>query len=96
MFWIRDPEQRAKKQRELAIRWAHRIATPWAQHMAYKMNAVDTDSRAGRWIMRTGLAISKLIGKVTGSREPSKSVALGYAMWAVFAVFWLLAGIRGQ
>jgi hypothetical protein len=96
MFWIRDPKIRAQKQREMAIRWAHRIATPWAQHMAYRMSAVDTDSRAGRWIMRTGLGISRLIGRVTKAREPSKSVSLGYAMWAVFAVFWLLAGVKGQ
>ena len=96
MFWIRDPERRARKQREMAIRWAHRIATPWAQHMAYRMGAVNEDSRAGRWIMRTGLAISGLIGRITGAREPSKSVALGYAMWAVFAMFWLMAGIKGE
>jgi hypothetical protein len=96
MFWIRDPEQRSRKQREMAIRWAHRIATPWAQHMAYKMGAAPEDSRAGRWIMNTGLAISRAIGKVTGTKEPSKSVTLGYAMWTVFAVFWLLAGVKGQ
>ena len=96
MFWIRDQERRDRKQRELALRWAHRIATPWAQHMAYRMGVVEQDSRAGRWIMNTGLAISRAIGKVTGTKEPSKSVTLGYAMWTVFAVFWLLAGVKGQ
>jgi hypothetical protein len=96
MFWIRDPERRAAKQRELAIRWAYRIATPWSQHMAYRMGAVEQDSRAGRWIMKTGLAISKLIGCISGAKEPTKSVALGYAMWTVFAAFWLMAGIKGE
>jgi hypothetical protein len=96
MFWIRDPERRAQKQREMAVRWAHRIATPWAQHMAYRMGAVDKDSKSGRWIMKTGLAISRIIGRFTNAKEPSKSVSLGYAMWAVFAMFYVMAGIRGE
>jgi hypothetical protein len=35
MFWIQDKKIRNEKQREMATRWARRIATPWAQHMAY-------------------------------------------------------------
>jgi hypothetical protein len=96
MFWIRDTSKRSQAQRNMAIRWAHRIATPWAQHMAYKMGAVDQDSRAGRAIMKTGLAISRVIGKITKADRPTKNVALGYAMWAAFGVFWLLAGLRGR
>jgi hypothetical protein len=96
MFWIRDPNKRAQAQRNMAIRWAHRIATPWAQHMAYRMGAVTEDSRAGRAIMKTGLAVSRLIGKLTKADHPTKNVALGYAMWATFGVFWLLAGLRGR
>lgn len=96
MFWIKDPEERAKKQRDMAIRWAHRIATPWSEHMAFQMGVVDKDNRAGRLIMKTGLAISKFIGKVTKTKEPSKSVSLGYAMWATFALFYILAGVKGE
>jgi hypothetical protein len=94
MFWIKDKEQRGQAQRELAIKWARRIATPWAEHMAYKMGVGETDNRAGRMIMTTGMWISRLIGKYTKTTEPSKSVALGYLMWATFGVFWLLAGIK--
>jgi len=94
MFWIRDKDKRGQAQRELAIKWARRIATPWAEHMAYKMGVGETDNRAGRMIMNTGMWISRLIGKYTKTTEPSKSVALGYVMWATFGVFWLLAGIK--
>jgi hypothetical protein len=94
MFWIRDKDKRGQAQRELAINWARRIATPWAEHMAYKMGVGETDNRAGRLIMTTGMWISRLIGKYTKTTEPSKSVALGYIMWATFGVFWLLAGIK--
>jgi hypothetical protein len=94
MFWIRDQNKRGQAQRELAIKWARRIATPWAEHMAYKMGVGETDNRAGRMIMTTGMWISRLIGKYTKTTEPSKSIALGYVMWATFGVFWLLAGIK--
>jgi hypothetical protein len=94
MFWIRDKDKRGQAQRELAIKWARRIATPWAEHMAYKMGVGETDNRAGRLIMTTGMWISRLIGKYTKTTEPSKSVVLGYVMWATFGVFWLLAGIK--
>ena len=96
MFWIRDRQQRNQRQQEMAIRWARRIALPWAQHMAYRMAAVDQDSRAGRWIMRTGLWVSRWVGRATRRESARKSAAIGYAMWAMFAVFWLLAGVRGR
>jgi hypothetical protein len=96
MFWIRDSEKRAKAQREMAVRWAHKIATPWAQHMAYRMGAIEEDSRAGRAIMKTGLFISRIIGKITKANKPTKNVALGYAMWATFGLFWLLSSLRGR
>lgn len=94
MFWIRDPGQRKQAQRDLAIKWARRIATPWAEHMAYKMGVGEQDNRAGRLIMNTGMWVSRIIGRYTKTTEPSKSVALGYAMWLTFGVFWLLAGVK--
>jgi hypothetical protein len=96
MFWIRDKEKRGHAQRELAISWARRIATPWAQHMAYKMGVEKEDSRAGRAIMKTGLAISRLIGKFSKADKPTKSVVTGYAMWAAFGLFYILAGLKDK
>ena len=96
MFWIRDKEKRGQAQRNLAISWARRIATPWAQHMAYKMGVEKEDSRAGRAIMKTGLVISRLIGKFSKADKPTKSVATGYAMWAVFGLFYILAGLKDK
>lgn len=94
MFWIRDKEKRGEAQRKMAIAWARRIATPWAHHMAYLMDAEETDNKAGRLIMKTGMFISRMIGKYTKTKEPTKNVALGYLMWVTFGVFWLLAGVK--
>jgi hypothetical protein len=94
MFWIRDKEKRNQAQRTMAINWARRIATPWAEHMAYIMGVGEKDNRAGKLIMKTGMWVSRMIGKYTKTTEPTKSVALGYVMWATFGVFWLLAGVK--
>lgn len=94
MFWIRDKQKRGDAQRTLAIKWARRIATPWAEHMAHKMGVGEQDNRAGRLIMKTGMWVSRMIGKYTKTTQPSKSVALGYMMWLTFGVFWLLAGVK--
>jgi hypothetical protein len=96
MFWILNKEKRGQKQREMAIRWAKRIATPWAHHMAYLMGVEKQDNRAGRLIMKTGLFISRLVGRLTKTKEPTKSVTIGYLMWFTFGVFWVLAGLKNK
>lgn len=95
MFWIKDKKLRGERQKAMATRWAVRIATPWAQHMAYKMGVLKEDSRAGRWIMNIGLTVSKLIGKcIKHSDQPTKNMTLGYAMWGIFSILYLIAGVK--
>ena len=96
MFWIKDKKVRGEKQKALAISWAKRIATPWAQHMAYRMGTLPEDSKAGRIIMKFGLWLSRLIGKTTNTTTNTKSVKLGYSMWAIFGILYILAGIKGK
>ncbi len=95
MFWIQDKKIRNEKQREMATRWARRIATPWAQHMAYKMGVLKQDNRAGRYIMNIGIAVSRLVGRfVKHTNQPTKNVAIGYAMWAMFGLLYMIAGVK--
>jgi hypothetical protein len=95
MFWIRDKKLRGERQKEMAIKWARRIATPWAQHMAYKMGVLKEDNRAGRWIMNIGITVSRLIGKfIKHSNKPTKNLTLGYAMWGIFSILYLVAGLK--
>jgi len=96
MFWIKDKKVRGEKQKALAISWAKRIATPWAQHMAYRMGTLPEDSKAGRTIMKFGLWLSRLIGKTTNTTTNTKSVKLGYSMWAIFGILYIMAGIKGK
>ena len=95
MFWIQDKIERNARQKDMAVRWAKRIATPWAQHMAYKMGVLKEDNRAGRYIMNIGIAVSRIIGKfVKHTNQPTKNVAVGYAMWAMFGLLYMIAGVK--
>jgi len=96
MFWILDKKARAEAQKQMAIRWARRIATPWSQHMAYQMGVIDKDNWSGKLIMKTGLWISRLIGKHSRITETNNTVWLGYTMWMTFGVFWLLATVGNK
>ena len=95
MFWIQDRAERNAQQKAMAVRWARRIATPWAEHMAYKMGVLKQDNRAGRYIMTIGIAVSRIIGKfVKHTNQPTKNVAIGYAMWAMFGLLYMIAGVK--
>jgi len=59
------------------------------------MGVLKEDSRAGRWIMNIGITVSKLIGKfIKHSDKPSKNLTLGYAMWGIFSILYLVAGLK--
>ena len=95
MFWIQDRAERNAQQKAMAVRWARRIATPWAEHMAYKMGVLKEDNRAGRWIMTIGITVSRIVGKfVKHTNQPTKNVAIGYAMWAMFGLLYMIAGVK--
>lgn len=95
-FWIKDKKKRSESQSKMVLKWTIRIATPWANHMAYKMGVLEKDNRAGRLLMKTGLFTSRLIGKLFKTKEPSKNIFVGYFMWLIFGAFWILAGVKDE
>ena len=99
MFLERDKKIRVEKQKEMAIKWAHRIFTPWAQHMAYRMGVLKEDNRVGRYMMNIGLYFSRRIGKFIehpGQQKHNQNTKLsfGYKMWAIFSILYLIAGVK--
>ena len=88
MFWIRNPEKRAEVQRKLAISWAIKIATPWAEHMAYVMGIGEQDNPTGKKLMKFGLFISRIIGKLTDRKinfvSNKNRLGVGYLLWLIF------------
>jgi hypothetical protein len=79
-----------------AIMWAQDIATPWAEHMAYKMNALDKNNLTGCIIASVGIPICKLVGvwqRVFGSNKKSAGVGKGLILIPVFVLFKIIAEI---
>jgi len=77
-----------------ATTWAQDIATPWAEHMAYKMGALDNDNLTGRIIANVGVPICKLVGvwqRVFGPSKKPAGVGKGLMLIPVFVLFKIVA-----
>lgn len=82
MPWIKDDAARIEKTKKWATKWAHEIAKPWSQEMAYRMGAVKTGNLAGKVLMGLGLPMCKMIGlwiKVF-DKPKSDSMVRSYAL----------------
>jgi len=96
MFWIRDPEIRAQTQKAVAIKWAQKIATPWANHMAYIMGEAVNDSRAGRAIMKFGLLVSSVVGRFSNNKPQQKGVIAGLSLWVMASFFYMISQLKDK
>ena len=92
MFWIKDDVQRKNKQKEMVTKWTQRIATPWAEHMAYKMGVLEIDNKVGKFIMSVGFPICK-IANVLINKNKKPNIIIGYSMWALFSVLYSISTI---
>jgi hypothetical protein len=93
MPWMTD-EAFGQAAQRWSTGWAQDIATPWAEHMAYKMGAVEKDNFTGRMITLVGVPICKLVGVWQRVFGPSKSPAgfgKGAMLIPVFVLFKLVA-----
>lgn len=95
MPWMSDKEFSKSVQR-WSISWAQDIATPWAEHMAYKMGANKKDNITGRMIAVLGIPICKLIGvwqSLFGTSDKPAGSIKGALLIPVFMIFKIVACI---
>ena len=93
MPWMTDEafSQAAKK---WSTKWAQEIATPWAEHMAYKMNRAEKDNLTGKIITLVGIPICKTVGvwqRIFGPGRKSAGFGKGLMLIPVFVLFKTLA-----
>ena len=60
MIWV-NKQDRKQLQKEMTTKWAHRIVTPWSEHMAYLMGEMKNDNEVGRILMNIGRPICKFV-----------------------------------
>jgi hypothetical protein len=80
--WLRDEQARKDLQIKIVAHYLDVIARPWAEEMAYRMQATgySKSNPAGRMIMDIGLPMCRLVAKFgRGKTMP---------MWAKTAIIW--------
>lgn len=87
MVWL-PKEKRSEAQRKAATDMAIKIATPWAEHMAYLMGTLKNDNLKGRILMNIGRPICKLVNLLPRSNKPQSqrkhNLLTLYTMWFLF------------
>jgi hypothetical protein len=92
MPWMTD-EQFSKAAKKWSTTWAHDIATPWAEEMAYKMGKKDSGSLTGKLITAAGIPICKVVGvwqRVFGPSKKPAGFGKGLMLIPVFIMFKLV------
>lgn len=81
-FWVRDEQRRQQMQSNIVAHYLDVIARPWAEEMAYRMNAegYNHSNPAGRFIMNIGLPMCRAISRFGKRRE--------LPMWAKTVLIW--------
>lgn len=69
--WIRDEQARIEKQKKIVIYYMDMLARPWAEEMAFRMNAkgYTKSNFSGKLIMDIGLPLCRKIGKIQSNKN---------------------------
>jgi hypothetical protein len=70
-FWERDEQRRVEIQKNIVSYYMNKLARPWAEEMAFRMNAkgYEKSNPAGRLIMNIGLPLCRKIAKVQSNKK---------------------------
>jgi hypothetical protein len=93
MPWMSD-ETFSTAAKKWSTKWAQEIATPWAEHMAYKMNKAEKDNLTGKIITLVGIPICKAVGvwqRIFGPSRKPAGFGKGLMLIPVFVLFKTLA-----
>lgn len=88
MVWIKDKNVRKQKEKEFALKWSYKIATPWSRHMAYLMGAIDNDNLTGRILMKFGRVASRIAYSLPKSKL---TCASGLITWGALIGSYYIA-----
>lgn len=92
MPWMSN-EDFSNAAKRWSISWAQDIATPWAEHMAYKMGQTKSDNTTGKLITIAGIPICKLVGvwqRLLGTSNRPAGIGKGLMLIPVFVMLKLV------
>jgi hypothetical protein len=82
LFWEKDSQKRKDIQSSIVAYYLDKLARPWAEEMAYRMQAPGhtQSNTAGRFIMNVGLPMCRVIGRWGKDNQ--------WPMWAKTLSIW--------
>lgn len=91
LFWQRDAEKRVDIQKRIVIYYMNLLARPWAEEMAYRMQApgYTQSNPAGKLIMNIGMPLNRVVSRLNGKQLPLPVKIL--TIWSTVSV--LLAAV---
>jgi hypothetical protein len=95
MPWMSD-DQFSQSAKKWSTAWAQEIATPWAEHMAFKMQKLAQDNTTGKIITWAGIPICKAVGvwqRVIGTSKQPAGFGKGLMLIPVFVMLYSIAKI---
>jgi hypothetical protein len=95
MPWMTD-DQFSESAKKWSTAWAQEIATPWAEHMAFKMQKLAQDNTTGKIITWAGIPICKAVGvwqRVIGPGKQPAGFGKGLMLIPVFVMLYSIAKI---
>jgi hypothetical protein len=95
MPWMTD-DQFSQSAKKWSTAWAQEIATPWAEHMAFRMQKLAQDNTTGKIITWAGIPICKAVGvwqRVIGPCKQPAGFGKGLILIPVFVMLYSIAKI---
>jgi hypothetical protein len=95
MPWMTD-DQFSQSAKKWSTAWAREIATPWAEHMAFRMQKLARDNTTGKIITWAGIPICKAVGvwqRVIGPGKQPAGFGKGLMLIPVFVMLYSIAKI---
>ena len=93
MLWV-PKEERKAAEKEATIKWAHKVAQPWSEHMAFLMGARTEDNNVGRIIMKLGRPLSRLAGKLP--KDYKFGLIGSYTLWLICPSLYYIATVTDK
>lgn len=93
MPWMTD-EKFSEAAKKWSIGWAHKIATPWAEEMAYRMGTTTEGNFTGKALMAAGIPICKFVGvwrRWFGASKKPAGFFKGALLVVIFVMFYSIA-----
>ena len=92
-FWERDDDKRIYLQQKLVCYYMDGLARPWAEEMAYRMDAkgYEKSNPAGNLMMKIGIPLCRWVGRAKSDKKMNQTLKV-FLIWKIVTILLLSTG----